>query len=111
VIASTVSGTVPITAVAGAAGGMKVGAVAASTGRRVTMVPDEVCTTVVSTGSVVIVRVITVCALALLAASAAASTKLEVARFGMGLAFIGGSVCEHSTCRIAPGFGLPPVPP
>src|SRR4051794_1137495 len=62
VIASTVSGTVSTTVVAGTADRALLGAIAgptgASTGRRVTVVPPGVCVTTVSTGSLLMVRVI-----------------------------------------------------
>src|SRR2546421_9769746 len=91
VIASTVFGTVSTTVAAGTGGRTRVGAIAgatgAATGRRVTMVPVGVCVTVVSTGSAVMVRVITVCALAALVESATASARLEAA-IVIGFVFI-----------------------
>jgi hypothetical protein len=83
---------------------------AASTGRRVTTVPVGVCVTTVSTGSVVTVRLITVWALAPLAARATPRARVEAKV--IGLAFMEGllryplNVTHRSRFRVPGGSGV-----
>jgi hypothetical protein len=73
--------------------GPTAGVTGPSTGRRVTTVPLGVCVTTVSTGSVVMERVITDWALAPLAASATATARLEAVRLGKNFAVMNASIC------------------